>query len=92
MTFPAFQKNQELKGRLCAFILARLASDTKGGHCLNNDRLSSFLQNKKRSLCVNFFVVVNCVDNTLTGNFSALELLNKYRLLFKRFVLFKKVL
>ena len=45
-----------------------------------------------QTLCVNFFVVVDCMNNTLAGNFSALELLNKYGLLFKRFVLFKKVL
>lgn len=66
----------------------------KGGLCLCKNRLFSalWLQLTGGCLSVDLFVVVDGMRDALSGDHGILELLDKHGFLFKRLVLFEKVL
>ena len=64
---------------------------TLGAEKVNRKKRS--IKSKEYSpLPINFFIVIDSVNNALTGNFSVLELFDKHGFLLKRLVLFKEVL
>lgn len=69
-----FRHNQRLRQMQKAVIASTITAFYQNHHKAYQE---------KRSLTVNFFVIVNSMNNTLAGNLCALELLDKNSLLFK---------